>query len=420
METNFAQYIKKGFSDIFYIWKDEIRNVFHDTGAIIFFIVVPLIYPMIYAFIYNNEVVREMPIVAIDNNRSAVSREFLRKVDATPDVKIISYCSNMNEAKMLMYKKKAYGIVNIPKDFSKDIATGRQTEVNVVCDMSSLLYYKNLLLSTTEVSLDMNNKIKVCEAGNTTDREDELTKHPIAYESVTLFNPTNGFATFIIPAVIMLVVQQISLLAIGLLAGTARAGNKYRDVVPVNNHYNGALRIVLGKSLSYFMVLAVMVMYMAFAIPRFFKLTQIGHAGDLLLFLLPYVLACISFAMAASIFVKSRERVMLLFVFTSLPLLFISGISWPGSAVPAFWHYVSYLFPSTFGINGFVSINTMGATLNEVMFEYKALWLQAGLYFLLASVFYSIQLNTSYKHRFETFEKLSKFKPSNLKKMITR
>ena len=61
---------------------------------------------------------------------------------------------------------------------------------------------------------------------------------------------------------------------------------------------------------------------------------------------------------------------MLIFVFTSVPLLFISGISWPGAAIPPFWKYVSYIFPSTFGINGFVKINNMGATLSEVAFEY--------------------------------------------------
>lgn len=72
------------------------------------------------------------------------------------------------------------------------------------------------------------------------------------------------------------------------------------------------------------------------------------------------------FAMTASIAIRNRETCMLLFVFTSVPLLFLSGISWPGAAMPAFWKYFSYIFPSTFGINGYVRINSMGATLNEV------------------------------------------------------
>ena len=73
---------------------------------------------------------------------------------------------------------------------------------------------------------------------------------------------------------------------------------------------------------------------------------------------------------------------MLLFVFTSVPLLFLSGISWPGAACLGFLEVLLvHLFPSTFGINGYVRINSMGATLNEVSFEYQALWIQTGFYF---------------------------------------
>ena len=97
---------------------------------------------------------------------------------------------------------------------------------------------------------------------------------------------------------------------------------------------------------------------------------------------------------------------MLIFVFTSVPLLFISGISWPGAAIPPFWKYVSYIFPSTFGINGFVKINNMGATLSEVAFEYKALWIQAGVYFLTTCWVYRWQILMSRKHAIERYKEL--------------
>ena len=110
--------------------------------------------------------------------------------------------------------------------------------------------------------------------------------------------------------------------------------------------------------------------------------------------------------MTASIAIRNRETCMLIFVFTSVPLLFISGISWPGVAIPPFWKYVSYIFPSTFGINGFVKINNMGATLSEVAFEYKALWLQAGIYFLTTCWVYRWQILMSRKHTIERYKEL--------------
>ena len=376
-DLTFRQKVIQGIHDLFYIWKREFGTTFRDQGVLIFFVLVPLVYPLIYAFIYTNETIHEVP-----------SREYLRKVDATPDIQIVSYCADMEEAKLMLKDRRAYGIIYIPSTFSDDIVRGKQTQVSIFCDMSGLLYYKALLTANTNVSLAMNADI-----------------YPIEYEDVALYNPTNGFAAFLIPAVLVLIIQQTLLLGIGLSAGTAREQNRFRDLVPINRHYNGTLRIVMGKGLSYFMVYSLVSVYILCVVPWLFSLNQIAIPGVLTLFTLPYLAACIFFAMTASIAIRNRETCMLLFVFTSVPLLFLSGISWPGAAMPAFWKYFSYIFPSTFGINGYVRINSMGATLNEVSFEYQALWIQTGFYFITTCLVYRWQILQSRKHVIEEYKK---------------
>ena len=402
-QLTFKQKVVQGIYDLFYIWKLEFRTTFRDQGVLIFFVLVPLVYPLIYSFIYTNETIREVPTVVVDNSRSSLSREYLRKVDASPETSIVAHCADMEEAKLMLKDRKAYGIIYIPTHFSDDITRGKQTQVSIFCDMSGLLYYKALLTANTNVSLAMNATIKMERAGNTTARQDEITAYPIEYEDVAIFNPTNGFAAFLIPAVLILIIQQTLLLGIGLSASTAREYNRFKDLVPINRHYNGTLRIVMGKGLSYFMVYSLVAVYILCVVPRLFSLNQIAIPGVLTLFALPYLAACIFFAMTASIAIRNRETCMLLFVFTSVPLLFLSGISWPGAAMPAFWRYFSYIFPSTFGINGYVRINSMGATLNEVSFEYQALWVQTGVYFLTTCLVYRWQIIQSRKHMIENY-----------------
>ena len=123
-----------------------------------------------------------------------------------------------------------------------------------------------------------------------------------------------------------------------------------------------------------------------------FSLIQLAEPATLLAFTLPYVLACIFFAMTCSVFIYHRESCMMIYVFTSVPLLFISGISWPGAAIPKFWEIISWIFPSTFGIRGFVGINSMGATLQEIQSDYFALWIQTGVYFITACIVYRRQI----------------------------
>ena len=409
-ETSLRNIILQGMNSVFYICQKELKAVFKDQGVLIFFLLVPLAYPLLYAFIYTGEVVREVPAAVVDMNKSTLSREFIRKVDATPDVKIQSHCADMEEAKLLLKESKVYGVIYIPESFSSDITKGIQTQVTLYCDMSGMLYYKAILTASTEVSLKMNKAIKAKRAGNTTNRQDEISATPITYEAVNLFNPQAGYASFLLPAVLILIIQQTLLLGVGLSAGTARENNRFRDLVPLSRQYQGTLRIVLGKSSAYFIIYAIVSSYILCVVPKIFSLVQIAQAGTLAAFILPYVLSCIFFAMTCSIFIHHREACMMIYVFTSVPLLFISGVSWPGSAIPEFWRVISWLFPSTFGINGYIAINSMGATLDQVLPEFRALWVQTGVYFLTTCIVYRRQIMLSRSHAMERLKEFRRKK----------
>ena len=404
---------REAVSDTFCVWRKETGRVVRDQGVLIFFILVPLLYPLLYAFIYTGETVREVPAVVVDGANTAFSREFVRRVDASPDVKIVARTGNMEEAKDLMRRTKAYGIIRIPDDFSRKVNRTQQAYVGLYCDMSGLLYYKALLTACTDVSLDMNTELQIKRMGNTTARQDEVSTAPLRYESVALFNPTNGFASFLIPAVLMLVIQQTLLLGIGLINGSARERATLHTQL-VQGTGRGTVRLVLGKALCYLMLYALVSVWVLIVVPQLFHLAQIPQTSDLLAFMVPYLLACIFFAMTCSIFIHHRESCLMIYVFTSVPLLFISGISWPGASVPVFWKVFSWLFPSTFGINGFVRINNMGATLPEVLFEYRALWLQTGIYFLTTCMVYRRQIILSRRH---AIERLRMFR---LRKLATK
>lgn len=396
-ENRLQHIIKEGIQDTFYIWKEELKNVFKDEGVMIFFFLVPFVYPLLYAFIYDNEVVHEAKMVVVDQSNSSLSREFIRKVDATPDVNVVRVCQDMETAKTMLDEKKAYGILLFTSDFSKDLHKGEQTTVSLYCDMSALLFYKAFLLSSMEVSLDMGKELQALNHPASTDELQQITVNPIPYESVALFNSQNGFASFLVPAILILVIQQTLILGIGMLGGTAREKNRFHSLVPVSRHFNGTLRIVFGKSLTYVILYTVVCLWALAIVPRLFSLPQVGEPWAIFLFILPYLFACVFFSITLSGFMMTRESPMLVFVFTSVILLFISGVSWPKESIPEFWRIVGYLFPSTPGIQGFIRMNTSGATLSEVANEYHTLWIQAGAYFLTSCLVYRYQIIRSRK-----------------------
>jgi ABC-2 type transport system permease protein len=255
--------IRVGIVDALTIWRYELRNVIRDQGVFIFFVLVPLGYPLLYSFIYTQETVRNVPVTVVDCSHSKLSREFVRKIDASPDLQVKSYCADMEEAKQMMRDKAVYGIVYIPEDFSRNLNEGKQAIITAMSDMSGLLYYKAVLATCTDVSLEMNENIQLQTLGATTKEQELQSTEPIPYDNVAMFNPTNGFATFLIPAVLMLIIQQTLLIGVGMSNGTARETNRWGDLLPVLRHYNGTFRIVMGKSLCYLMIYAITATWIA-------------------------------------------------------------------------------------------------------------------------------------------------------------
>ncbi len=389
--------ITSAANSIAVIWGNEMKMVVKDEGVLVFFILAPLLYPLLYSWIYNNEVVREVPVAVVDFSHSAESRRFLRMCDASPDIDIKYYCNNIDEARELVGRQVVRGVIHFPRDFSNNINLGRQTHVGVYCDMSLMLVYKAIYQTTQAVATEMNSGIQITRAGGFTDRDNEIMTKPLNIKEVEIFNSTSGYGNFLLPGVLIVVIQQTLLLGIGLAAGTARERNLNRKLIPIDKHYDGVLKTVTGKALCYFMIYAVIAAYLTLALPRIFSFTAIAAPSALIGLLIPYILACIFFGMTISCLIRYRENVMLIVVFTSIIFLFMSGISWPQSNIPHFWQGVAWLFPSTFGVRGFLKASSMGATLDQIQTEYIALWIQTAVYFILTCIVYKIQINRTQK-----------------------
>ena len=340
--------IIEGIKDACYIWRQELKQVFRDEGVLIFCVIVPLVYPLkLYSWIYNNEVVREVPVVIVDDSHSQLSRQFIRMCDASPDVKILSFADDLDEAKMLVSRQLAKGVYYIPADFATNVNRMKQGVIGVYCDMSLMLTYKAIYQTAVAVTQTMGAEIQRRVSGNWTAREDQITTRPLAFEDVPVFNPAGGYGNFIIPAVLMLIIQQTLVLGIGLAAGTARERSRYSDLVPIHKCYGGIYRIVCGKAMCYLMIYAVMSAYLIHRRPAHVLLYSDDPIGGICALMVPYLLACTFFGLTVSCLVHYRENVMLLMVFLSLPLLFMSGVSWPqGPTFPAIGRVVLAVPPA--------------------------------------------------------------------------
>lgn len=380
------------FNNIFRVCSIEFRNIMRDHGVVLFVFFVPLLYPLLYAFIYTNETVRDVPVAVVNDSGSALSRQFVRMLDATPEVRVVASCTDVAEAEHLNRLGEIYAFVVIPADFDRTLDQGRQAVIGVYADMAGMLYYKSALLAATNVSLALNKELKVERFyTGATPRQEAIATQPVDYDYVALYNPQSGFASFLMPAVMMLIIQQTLMLGIGMVGGGIRERFNGRALPPMRA-FGNPLAVTFGKTIVYFAIYIIIAAYMFTVVNYLFGLPARGRFVTYMAFIVPYILACIFMGITFSSFLYRREDCIVLFVFMSVPLLFISGISWPGAAIPRFWQWVGMLFPSTYAVNGYVRINSMGASLGQVAHEFTALWIQTGAYLLLAILFYHLAI----------------------------
>lgn len=383
---NILRYISNWFSSAGRVFRNEFKLMIHDEGLLLFFLFLPLAYPVVYTLIYNPEVVRQLPVAVVDDSRSADSRELVRLMSAAPAIQIYSINSNMSEAKELMAEGKVFGIMHIPGNFARNIGNGIVANASFYAEVSLLLRYRSLLSALTDLQIDLvssitGEKIDATGLGSLTAGASE----PVRSESNFLGDTEQGFASFVIPGIVILILQQSMLLGICLLGGTSRERRRFNGGIDPKQVQNvPATAIVWGKTLAYTIFYIPGTIYIVRFIPEIFNLPHYGDPVDYMLFVLPLLLGSAFLGQTLNVFMKERESGFIVLVFTSVMFLFLSGLTWPRYAMSPFWTWVGNCVPAVWGVEGFIRINSNAATLGEVSTAYKALWILAGVYMLTA------------------------------------
>lgn len=359
----------------------------HDAGVLLFFVALPLAYPVVYTLIYNTETVEDIPFAVVDHCRSAESRRLVRMADATQAMALYDYASDMGEARRMMAESEVYGILEIPSDYSAKIARGEQAHVSFFSEMSLLLRYRAFLSALTEVQLATGAQITQEKVNTAGLLADNISTSPVGIQTSFLGDTQQGFASFIMPGIVVLILQQSMILGICMIAGSAndrrRRGDYISDRISVCAPPSAT---VLAKTLAYVMWYIPASIYVLHYIPEWFNLPHQGNAVDYLLFIFPFLIASAMFGQMLSHLMRQREDAFIYIVFTSVVFLFLSGLTWPRFAMNGLWHSLADCVPATWGMEGFIRINSNAAVLAEEKRPFIWLWGLSAIYFLAAWV----------------------------------
>ena len=378
------KYRDNWLTSLFKVWRREFYLVFHDAGVLLFFFALPLMYPVVYTIIYNPEVIRDMPVAVVDHSRTAQSRELARMVDATDGLEVYQYAPDMGAARRMMNEKEVFGILEIPSDYARCIGRGEQANVTYYADVSLLLRYRQALLNLTDVQLALATRYQQEKIASGGLLLQDIGGSPVDVQSVMMGDPTQGFASFIMPGVLVLILHQSLILGVAMLAGGAaerRRRNGGFDPMAVDAPPTAT---ILGKVLCYAAIYIPMSLYALHFVPWMFTLPHLESMLDSLIFIFPMLIAPAMLGLCVASFVTEREASLMVVVFTSVVFLFLSGLTWPRYAMSPFWQLIGDFIPATWGVEGFIRLNSNGATFAQESHPTLMLWTLAAVYFSVA------------------------------------
>ncbi len=366
------------------VW--EFKFIFKDKAIFSSFVGVAIIISFLYTYVYSKETLKDLPIAVVDNDNTTHSRQLLRMIDATEQAKIYGYYNDLLQAKKSFDKSETRGVIVIPSNFSKKLQRGEQPTVSVYADASYVLYYKQVVTAVKKSVGFLNAGIQVKKklAEGNPFYQAKNTALPVQAKTVNLFNVNSGYATFLIPVVLVIIFQTTMLNTIGILGGTIREDNKVKKLYPEFNSLLGTLFIVIGKSMTYLIISLVILLIMVGICLPFYNIPMRSSFFNIAIFMIPFLLSIVYLGIFLTSFFKRREDAILLIMFTSMPALLITGFSWPTQAMPTWVQIVSYFAPSTLGAKGFIGLSQLGASFSDIKTYWLMMWGLCLFYLILA------------------------------------
>jgi ABC-2 type transport system permease protein len=357
-------------------FKAEWRRVLGTRSAFSLLFLAPLIYGIYYPQPYLNQILRKLPIAVVDNDLSDLGRRIVETLDASGALSVVVRTRTLAEARAAIDRGQAYVAVEIPPNTERDVLKGITAHIPVYADATYLFIFRSTAsgVATAVGALTSDLVSRGARSDGSLVKAKLASSSPANVLLQPIFNPVGGYASYIVPAAFVLILQQTLLIGAAMLTGTALARG------------GGAFAGVLGRGIAHLTIyLPALALYLI-VLPRIYGFSALGHLPQLFALATVFLLATSFMGQAVGAWFTRPENATILLLATSLPQFFMAGFAWPREAIPDVALALGRIFPADFAIDGLVRINQLGASIWEVAHDWLGLWCLALAYFALAVI----------------------------------
>ena len=364
-----------------FLW--TLRAVVLDVGPVSTAVAGTIVYCFFYPLPYGPEVIENIPVVVADYDSSPMSRRIARDLDSTQAVRVAGVARSVEEAVPRLVRGEIGGIVAVPRNFYRDVTRGTPTGVAVMGNGGYIVVDGAILETTAAVVAEstapalagrlVREKVPPAAIMRLAHQGPDLVKQP-------LFNTVQGYKSYVVSAVMGLLVHQLLLMAICMVIGGWVEGGRWALAKEGGLSPSAFAGMLAGFGL---LVFAALLFWTGFV----FWLHDLPRAGNLsgtIVFGALYALTVAAVGVALGCWMGERERALQLVLGLSFAMVFLSGFAFPVESIARPLVWFSHLLPTTPGIRGFIALNQMGATWAEIGPQLTNLLLLAAVYIAVA------------------------------------
>jgi ABC-2 type transport system permease protein len=354
----------------------EWRRMLGTRSAFTLLFLAPLVYGIYYPQPYLNQILRKLPIAVVDNDLSDLSRQIVENLDASGALSVVVRARTLAEARGAIDRGQAFAAVEIPPDTERDVLKGITAHVPIYADATYLFIFRSSAsgVATAIGALTSELASRGARSNGSLVKAKLATSSPADVLLQPIFNPVGGYASYVVPAAFVLILQQTLLIGAAMLTGTALATG------------GGAFAGVLGRGVAHLTIYLPAVALYLIVLPRIYGFSTLGHLPELFALATVFLLATSFMGQAVGAWFTRPENATILLLATSLPQFFMAGFAWPREAIPDVALAFGRIFPADSAIDGLVRINQLGASIWEVAHDWLILWCLALAYFALAVI----------------------------------
>lgn len=351
-----------GLKQILYITYYETVHIFKDKILLVLIFFVPLLYAFFFGAVYSQGILTGIPLAVVDLDHSALSREVIKSFENSPRFSIVQDITTYPLLEEGMRKSVIRAGVVIPENFARDADLNRGTEILTVYDGSNLIWGYNIRKYTLEVVNQFNTGHASSYMAGLGLTKKEITNilDTLSTNIDVWYNPTFSYTSYMLYGLIMLVIHQICLLSASLTVTREKEKNCWIQFL---SSPLPAWKIFLGKSLPYFLTGFFNYVLLIWFITRFVQIKIEGSVFLMALLGLLYTVVIISAGFYTSLKAKNSLQATRFIMLLSVPLLMVSGYTWPQTHIPAFINNFASLIPFTWMAEGFrnIAVKDLGA-----------------------------------------------------------